>query len=579
MAKFLTLNIGGKATEIPLADDSPAGITQALSQAFPGETVRFPDSADALDDALASTTVTPTTTDPDGGGLSLNRIAQVLTASNARATDRRQAESPIANAARERFLDPLLRLNQPAGTDLGGLFPGGPTTGAGELGQNVSDVLQAGSAAATPGLAALGAGAQALGQTLGQSPTGARIVGGVTELLAGLAGVPAVSYLAARTGRKLVEPTAKAIAGLPVAADLLPMERVSTALNAALSNTFRRTSKILGKEFDAVEAATVLHEPSILPGSTAYDKLGEIIDYTNDSVAVFGSAGGDAMKRIAEHVAAGEAVPTAELLRLRKGLKDLATRGRSFDPDVASNAKKAIHVRNETGKALEAVMDPQTLARWRTVNSAWSSTVAEPLSVLHNVLDSKSPYEAFRAVFQNQDPEVFRTVLRVAQNTPSVAGKLKLGFLETVRENTNTFQNAGKMSAILDQLTPMVQSAGLFNAEEMSALSTFVRRKSIIPVTQALAQVFSLQGQGLMRLGTGLAVTSAVTHDPTSLFIAGAAAGALPAMRRLAILPPGSAAAKRAALAIANQITRFAASMAKDRTRPIETGATLAGPN
>lgn len=580
MAKFITLNIGGKTTELPLADDSPEAISAAIAQAFPGEAARFPDSADALDDALVATTTTPTTTDPDGGALSLNRIAQALTASTARAADRTRAENPVANAARERVLDPLLRLNRPAGGDLEGLF--GPEAGALS---NASDVLQLGSAAAAPALAAIGAGGQALGQTLGQSPTGAAITGGVMELISGIGTVPFISRSAKKAGEVLLTDVPSRVARLQAArAARLPddvtldsIETMGEELASALSQTFSRRSARLGAEFSDIEKVAVKNAPTILPASDGYTKLQDIIDYTNDSVAVFGGEGGATLKRIADAVTEGHPVSTAEIVRLRKGLKDLATRGRSNDPDVASNAKKAVHVRNEADTVLESVMDPQTLERWRTTKAAWSSTVAGPKDVLHQVIDTKSPFEAFKAVFQNQDPEIFRTVLNVAKSTPSVAGKLKLGFLETIRDNTNTLQDAGRLNVILEQLKPMVHSSGLFNPEEMAALSVLVRRRAIPSITESLANVVSPTGG--MRIGTGLAIAGSLTHDPTSLFLAAAAAGALPTMRRLAVLPPGSAAAHRAALEIGNQLTRFASAMMKDRTLPRESGATPSRPN
>lgn len=579
MAKFLTLNIGGKPTEIPLENDSPEGVAAAIKQAFPNSAAKFPTTADALED-VTTTPAAPVHVDPDGGGLSLTRLAKILTGTESIgqtvSKEVPNLRGQVIGAGLERFVEPFLRLNRPTGNDLGGLFGPEPTALS-----TASDALQAGTAVATPGLAAAGAGAQALTQFAGQSPETARAVGGATELLTSLAGVVKAGTSAAARGLGLIKTAPTAIKALPVAEDLLPMERVSTELNRALSGEFSRRSAQLGAEFDAVERAAVASEPVILPGTTAYDKLRDIVNYADDSVATFGGVGGQSMSRIAKavnHVAEDgsalpQPIPTSELIRLRKGLKDLATRGRSFDPDIAANAKKAVHVRTEAGAALESVMDPATLERWRAANTAWGSTVAEPLSVLHQVIEDKSAYNAFRAVFQNQDPEVFRTVLRVAQQTPSVAGKLKLGFLEVLRENTNTFQDAGRFRAIFDQVKPMVESAGLFNREELTALDTFIRRKSIIPVTSAIAQAFS-STSGVLRLGSGLAVASAITHNPTALFLAGAASGALPAMRRLTILPAGSPAAKKVALQIATQISTFAASISQDQAAPRQQGET-----
>jgi len=533
----LRFNIGGQEITRDVSAETandPAQIAQLVEEAQG----QARGTAEQQAQAEASTTTTPTSETPGAlpaHALSAAFAAQVPT----------QAGKAVVRAVGERTVDPAARLA------LG--QSGGALRAAGDVAQVVGS-------AAMPGVAALGAGVQALTDVVTDDANFARKLASITEFAGSAGQVLLKGASASRQGAKLVRGAGKLMETQPGAADLLPTERLSMNLVRGIRSTIGRSRKGLQQGLDAIDnEARGL--PSIDRNSPGGVKFQEALAYIQDSELKLDSRS----QALLGPLDPDQPVPARVLVQLRKTLRDQMKFKNAADPDASANARKAAALRSKITDALESAMPDEMLGRFREARTAYRSNVVEPMRALRTVLsENTTPAQAFKAVFQAGDPNTFRTIVRLSRDSSAVKGQLRIGYLDTIREATGNFQNAKATEEAFRASRPMLAATGLFSPEELSSLDVLLRRRALPNAIEALKSTFTTGG--IMRTGVGLSIAYSLKGgDISTLATAAIAAGALPQLRRLAILPVGSSEGRKLAMQTVNQLVKFSRDLNSDK--------------
>lgn len=506
------------------------------------------------DTQLQQQTTTQTTTSDTPGALPITKMSAIL------AQKVPGAVAPAVRAVGERTLDPALRLAQGEGSTL----------------ENVADAAQLGAGIAQPGLSAMGAGVQAISDSMGMNLDTARALSGLAEVGAQAHKFVGVGTRAVKAGKRLLGAAREVLETEPGAADLLPRERLTTNLVNGVRNTIGTVRRSLKGDFNRMELEVARNFPRINPNDPGYAMVRNAVLEAQKSAAKLDGRSMRILERLDTLMhpprpdMPGQPVPTRLLVKLRKTLRDQVKFVNADSPDADATGRKAKAIRGLVNQALESAMPDELLGRWQEAKTAYRTQVAEPFRALRTVLSQNStPQQGFQAVFQGGDPNVFRTVLRLSENSPAVRGRLRLGYLETLREATGDFQDAEKMQAQFAKTRPIIAASGLFTPEELSSFELILRRRALPGVTEALTGF--LTARGMVRLGVAQGIGFMITKDPSILPIAAIAAGALPQLRRLTMLPVGSSEGRKLALQAINQITKFASGLNSDSMESPDT--------
>ena len=150
-------------------------------------------------------------------------------------------------------------------------------------------------------------------------------------------------------------------------------------------------------------------------------------------------------------------------MQLRRSIQEIASGAKSLDPDVALNARKVGLARGKLTEAVAATLPDDIGTAWQNARTAFATEIAGPKRALRTVLNrNTTPAQAFESVFASNDPHVFRTLMHVAEKSPAVKTKLRLGVLDTLDEASAGFKESKAALTHLDALRPMIETNKLF---------------------------------------------------------------------------------------------------------------------
>lgn len=528
-----------------MADQAPAAQPQAPQPAQPAEPVMKhgigqaelrsarPDSANALADAFAEAVPGPA------------------------------ALKGFVRGAAERVAEPVGRLAGAAGyaSATGELPPeSGPVSLAG-------DVLQTGYALhpETRLIAAGGAAVQGIAEQLGFTPNSARMLSIAAEAGTGMRGFLRAGTGAAAEGESLLKRGGELrVPVTPSGAPQLTMkERVGADLAGAARTTLVNNKRVLGNAMNRIENQIVGVMPSIQPGTQGYGRLADALATVDDRQIKFPADATSKLEQMRSNIAAGMPISTGDVMDLRTRLRQLTTFKDSADPDMAIAAKNAGAVRRTITDAVEADLPPDVAGRWVEARTAYNSQYATPWRNLRSVVKRDvTPMQAFNRVFNPNDQATFRALVDVVGNSPAVRGKLQMGFLETLAQGTDGFQQAEAAHKTFNQMRPALAASGLFDRKELETLDLFLRRRELPTLMEKVRTVLD-EPLTLKKGGVGTALGFFALHNPALAVTAMVGAGALPQLRRLAVLPAGSPAARRLATMALAKADQFAKALSK----------------
>ena len=490
--------------------------------------------------------------------------ASALADAFAEATPGPAALKGFVRGAAERVAEPVGRLAGAAGY----------LSATGELPPEQSalsvagDVMQAGYAIhpETRLLAAGGAAVQGVGEQLGLSQNGARMLSIAAETGMGMRSFLRASKAPAVEGEALLARGAEL--KTPVTptgtAQLTMPERVGADLAGAARSQLLSNKRAISATLANLEPQIVKSVPQIGPNSPGYAKLAETVQMIEERQVKFPGDVGSSLNDIAQKVANGQPVDTSDVMKLRTRLRQLTTFKDSADPDMALAAKNAGAVRKTITDAVEDSIPNQALAgQWVEARTAYNTQYATPWRNLRNIVKRDvTPQQAFNRVFNPNDMATFRALTDVVGQSPAIRGKLQMGFLESLSDATQGFEQAEQAHNAFNTMRPALAASGLFNHQELQALDIFLRRRELPTLMEKVKTVLD-EPLTLKKGGVGTALGFFALHNPTLAVSAMIGAGALPQLRRIAVLPKGSPAARRLAALAVTKTAEFAQALRK----------------
>lgn len=490
--------------------------------------------------------------------------ARAMADAFAEATPGPQAVKGFVRGAVERVAEPVGRLAGAAGhlSATGELPPEQSAVGL------VGDVMEAGYAIhpETRLLAAGGAAVQGIAEQLGLTQNSARMLSIAAETGLGARSFLRAGKVPAREGAKLLErggelrrpvtPTGMAQLTMP--------ERVGADLAGTARKTLINNKRVLGQALDKLEPEIVRTTPEIAANSPGYRKLADALSMIEERQVKFPGDIGAGLNGIATRIANGEPVATADVMKLRTRLRQLTTFKDSADPDMALAAKNAGAVRKTITDAVEAsIPDEHLLGRWVEARTAYNTQYATPWRNLRSIVKRDvTPQQAFNRVFNPNDMHTFRALTNVVGQSPAIRGKLQMGFLESLADATQGFEQAEQAHNAFNTMRPALAASGVFSHKELEALELFMRRRELPNLMEKVKSVLDapLTVKGT---GVGTALGFFAMHNPVLGISAMIGSGALPQLRRIAVLPAGSPAARRLAAQAVAKTAQFADALRK----------------
>lgn len=421
-----------------------------------------------------------------------------------------------------------------------------------------------------PAASGIGALTQAAAEASGVVEQGglwSNVLGGIAEIGAG--GVTKVYKDVVRPKRVASKLTAEvdALGGV----DAWPQERISKSLRAAAHTALSARERPIKAVLNQMEASAGRH--MMQDGSVAYGHTRAALDMISDLDLPLGKSARKYVNDMEALVAAGKPIPARNLVKLRHILKRPQFTGIVGDPNKGPAEKLIGNVRDRVTQGVEAaIRDSGDDAGANAYNAALRSyriNVADPKRAIRSVLSSKrSPMQAFTSAFNQKDPNILRTLTDLAQKSPAMQSKLRLGYFETLRAATKDFTNPGEMMTHFRRTRPLLEANKLFNAQELDDIASLMRRQDSLQragdaIASQLGRITTSAATGMMAGGAAYAYT----QDPKYVAMVAMAGGAAPLVKQLAMLPMGSREGQRLAALIVRQVTKTAQNVFSEETR------------
>lgn len=260
-------------------------------------------------------------------------------------------------------------------------------------------------------------------------------------------------------------------------------------------------------------------------------------------------------------------IPAADLLTTLRKLQDYTPFVDPNNPNIArylgAGGRIIDDMRSLIGAHLDEIASraPQFKPPWEAWQRGihtWRSQVKEPRRILRMVLGRQvSPREAFTRLFpRGDDPHRFAAAAKLL-NDVGMAGardKLRLGFLQTLADKSQDFENITKALRMIEANRSMLTSLKLFTPRELDDMVAFFKRKSITNLKALFSPSDPMARTAAARAVTASAVAGAgaalhqgvMGRDPItgeiglnyrSVIIAALTLGLGPALLRQAVLP------------------------------------------
>lgn len=440
--------------------------------------------------------------------------------------------------------------------------------------EKAATVLPAAINLAATGFAPVATGVGALVQAAADAsgyvePNGlwSNVLGGIAEIsTGGVSKVYKEVVRPKRTAAKLLSEV-DALGGV----DAWPQERISAGLRNAAHTALSAREKPIKAALNQLEASASKH--MIQEGSVAHGHLKAAMDMVSDLDLPLGKSARKYVDSIESAIATGKPIPARDAVKLRHILKRPQFTGIVNDPDQAPAAKLIGGLRDRVTMSIEAAMrDGGDRAGAEAYNGALRSyriAVADPKRAIRSVLSSKrTPMQAFSAAFTQKDPNVLRTLTDLAQKSPAMQTKLRLGYFETLRAATSDFTKGGEALVHFKRTRPLLEANKLFNTGELDDITSLLRRQDAIQrAGDAIAVHLGRVTQGAAMSAMAGGAAYAYTQDPKYLAMVAMAAGAAPLVKQLAFLPTGSREGQRLAALIVRQVSKGAQNIFSEETR------------
>jgi len=392
------------------------------------------------------------------------------------------------------------------------------------------------------------------------------VLGGVAELAGG--GVGMVRRMA---GRKLTERGLRKSVEAFGSADAWPEERISQGLRSAAHSALSAREKPIKSALNVLEAQA--SRGVIAPGTGAYGHIVSALDDIVEKELPLGGAAKRYVNKLTEAVAKGEPVAGRDAVKLRHILKRPQYTGIVGDPDVAATTKLLGSVRDKVTDAVELTLKDNhgdaAANAYSGARRAYRIEVTDPKRAIRSVLSSKrTPMQAFTAAFSQRDPNTFRVLTNLAQKSPAMQTKLRLGYFEALRAATADFTKGGEALVHFKRTRPMLEATGLYKAAELDDITSLLRRQdSLQRAGDQIAQALGRMGTGAAMSMAGLGGAYLYNQDPKYMAMAALASGAAPLVKQLVFLPSGSREGQRLAAIIVRQVAKGAQAVFSEETK------------
>lgn len=473
------------------------------------------------------------------------------------------------------FLQLFARLGEPMARKLDAAARLGqnisiPPKTFGQATQLVSDAGELASAAVAPAAVAGGLAAEAVSRTLGANEDSARWIASAAESFGALGQAAGVGRKVFKEGeRMLTGATERALANPSLSNKGLPATtRIGAQMKRLIPKTLARRGDQLGPAIGRIEQEFARTGATVDPNSPLYQRLDNEWTRIAQMGKVEGPAG-EQIERIRGFIARNEPLPVAEVVKVKSDLIQpaRAVYG-SAEPAMSANAAAAY--RDTATKTISEMMPRETARKYQAARTLYAREVGRPRKILASAYrDSTSPLQLFNQVFTGNDPYTLKTVAEVSQNSPALKAKLALGYLENMSAATGSWQDARQALQTLKNTRGLVEHTGILNPKELDTLEYFLQRRSLPQVVESFqALVGTMSGAVKGSAATGLAYVA--SGKPSHMLAALVASGSLSPLRRLMLVPKGSAPWKRAGLVIASNLAKLANEASQASQQPQE---------
>lgn len=327
--------------------------------------------------------------------------------------------------------------------------------------------------------------------------------------------------------------------------------------NASAELNKRRTDgvRLINERVNAIVTAA----PSINPNDPAYAVVRNVMQSATQDVRLTGEAG-DLFNRIDQQLQAGLPVSTADVAALRTATQD-ATR---FRAAARINGPVSIdpvgELRTGLNSTLETHAPGQLGTDFRNARSAFVHNYINPAKALDDLVDEKvTAAQAFNSVFNLKDQQLFRATMDTINNTPGLRGRMRAGFIESLVNADGKLVDAEKATAAFRDLSPQLIATGLFNKDEITALSQMTRAENIPRLMDAFSVLAPAGAKRSAVLPSVLSFGGISLFGPIKMLSLIAGSGAIMEFRRLAIMGPEvTPATKRLAATITGRVDDYA---------------------
>lgn len=443
--------------------------------------------------------------------------------------------------------------------------------------QNMSDVATLATAATQPAVVALGLGGEAVARTLGANEDTARWLTGMLggdiarfagrhaegigqslEVVGGVGQALNVGRTAYKQGKRMITRAGERIAANPSARmqGRRNVERVAAQIKRLVPGTIARRGEQLGPVIGRIERDFGATGAQIDPNHPLYNRLDTALAEVAQT-GEFGGPAGRAFEALRAKMAAHMPVLASELAELKHFLVQpaRAVRGVAEPTTAAAAAAKARATATDT---LTEMM-PRDLARnYQNARMQYLREVGRPRRILSSAYsDRVSPMTLYNQVFNPNDQYTMAAISEVAQNSPALKSKLALGYLENMAAATGDWRDAGAALSVLRNTRGVVENAGILSPKELDNLEYFLRRRSLPQLIESFQALVGTTG-GAVKGSAATAGAYVASGKPSHMLAALIASGTLAPMRRLMLVPKGSAPWKRFGGLVLSNITRLA---------------------
>jgi hypothetical protein len=424
----------------------------------------------------------------------------------------------------------------------------------------------------TPGLIALGAGAgvEAAARAAGLPPEIAGVAGGATELTAGVWDMIRSAPRVFAQARKVLQSGEAAVKeGGALAAEAAkeptfnPQEVFGRLFSDEVRTELRQRRFMLGQQFDELEGAFQRVTPEIMPGTAAYNDLGNLLMYQHDSAMHANGTASRILTRIERAMRPAEGDPQPikmeDLITLNKELRQMTRSVENpLDPNASENAKKALdmlHILKDD--VFQSALPPDVYRRYAAVSDSFVNDVVEPSRFISDMTSySTSPQQAFEMVFNTNDPHNLRMALRVLQTQPDVVGKMRLGFAQSMSGLLDGTLGPATALTRLKNFKNLLVGSGMYSENDIRAMELLIKEGKLPSLGAELTQE-ARQLQVLLRGTLGATAATAVASHPATLAALAIGSATGPGMiRRMFMLPEGSQARRNVAALLVRNIAR-----------------------